>query len=339
MLPGRADQEHARIARGGHARGALGARARVALGGLALLAACGGGTPARLEVTPSTVAAERSSNASIEARYQLRNGGDRPLLLDGVVPACGCRATARLPPALAPGATTSLVLGCRPSPADRRVVRDVHLRTSDPASPDVTVPLALQGVPAAAEPAAVYLGYVPLGGSATRDVVVKSAVAPAALSSPPPGFTIEALPARGDAPPGVRIRFAPSGPGVTRAVLDLGPAGTVTAVGIGYREVLAFPAELDLPAATGAVGLGGVTVMGLGADPLEITRVEYPPGLSGELRTVVPGRQFRLLLRSRGLAGGTASAAIRLHTDSSEEPVVIIPIAGAASERAGGPTS
>ena len=74
--------------------------------------------------------------------------------------------------------------------------------------------------------------------------------------------------------------------------------------------------------------------MGLGADPLEITRVEYPPGLAGELRTITPGRQLRLALHTRGRAADDSqgAAVIRLHTSSSEEPVLSIPVvrAGAA---------
>lgn len=307
--------------------------ARVALVGLVLVAACGGGAPPRLEVTPSTIAADQRSTApAIEARYQLRNGGGRPLLLDGVVPACGCTTASRLPPALKPGATTTLALDCRPPHATGRVVRDVHVRSSDPIRPDVTAPLAFEGVAAAPDPTALYLGYVPVGGSVSRDIVLTSPVSPVALPLPPNGFTIEALPPRADAATGLRVRFTPTVPGVTHAVLDLGTAGTIAATGVGYREILTFPAEIVLPAATGAVGLAGITVMGLGADPLEITRVEYPPGLSGELRTVVPGRQFRVQLRSRGIAAsGDAMAVISLHTDSSEEPTVVIPIAGAPS--------
>ena len=299
---------------------------RAALVVLALAAACGGGAPPRLEVGASTVAPD--DRHVVAVRVDLRNAGDRALLLDGVVPACGCTTVAPLPNELAPAATTSLALACRAPRAAGRVVRATRVRSSDPASPDTAVPVALDGVATAADPPALYFGYVAVGDSVTRDVVLASAVAPAVLPPAPAGFAIEPLPPRADGATGLRMRFTPSAPGVTRARLDFGPNGTLAATGVGYRDVLAFPAELVLPAATGARSLGGVTLMGLGVDPLEITRVEYPPGLAGELRTVVPGRQFRLVLRTRG---GDAGGAIRLHTDSSDEPTVTIPIHGARS--------
>jgi hypothetical protein len=321
------------------------ARRRLALGVLTLLAACGGEAP-RLEVTTLAVepAADRHAGVPLlDATYQLRNVGGRSLLLDGVVPPCGCTTVSGLPSALAPDTVTTLALSCRPPRASGRVVRDLHLRSSDPASPDLTVPLTLAGVAAAADPAALYLGYVPVGGSATRDVVLASAVAPESLPPPPAGFALEAMPPRADAAAVLRIRFAPIVPGVVRASLDLGPGGTIAAAGVGYGDVVAFPAELVLPASTGATALAGVTVMGLGVDALQITRVEYPPGLAGELRTVVPGRQFRLVVRSRDVSGGGADdgsvAAIRIRTDSSAEPVVTIPIVGASAGRAAAPRS
>jgi hypothetical protein len=293
----------------------------------ALTSACGGGEPPRLDVGAGTVEVA-GVGRGIEARYELRNAGGRLLLLDGVVPGCGCTTASRLPPALAPGAAATLALACSPIRAVNE--RALRLRSSDPATPETTVPLVLPAAAGSADPAGLYFGYVAVGGSVVRDVVTTSAVPPDG-SRLPPGFTVEAMPARADAATGVRVRFTPRVPGLVRAALDLGPSGTIAVSGVGYRDVLAFPAELTLPAATGARGLAGITLMGVGGDPLEITRVEYPPGVGGELRTVVPGRQFRLVVRTRGASDG--AAAIRLHTDSSDEPTVVIPIVGAGSAR------
>jgi hypothetical protein len=164
------------------------------------------------------------------------------------------------------------------------------------------------------------------------------AVAAESLTQPAEaGLTIEPMPVRADGALGVRVRFAPRVAGVVRADLDLGPAGGMLPVtAIGYESVLAFPAEVRLSSATGAAGLPVITLVGLGAEPLAITEVDYPPGLAGELRTVIPGQQFRLALRGRlhADAAGFGVAAIRLRRDAGGAPLLTIPVVRAPADGA-----
>ena len=59
--------------------------------------------------------------------------------------------------------------------------------------------------------------------------------------------------------------------------------------------ILRIPAEVRLPAAGSA--LPAITVVGVGPAPLAITGADFPVGVLGELRTILPGRQLRLVLR------------------------------------------
>jgi hypothetical protein len=291
------------------------------------------GDPPRLQVSAVGGAPASARPDAVRVRYELRNVGGRALGLDGIAPVCGCRADTRLPEALDPGAAATLDVECRAPERAGETVRELVLHTGDPASPATTLRVALQS--AVASPAPLYFGYVAVGESAVRDVVLPAAVALDGLvPSPRPELALEALPARADGAVGVRVRFTPQAAGIVRATLDLGAGRTLAATAVGFADVLAFPAEIALPAASGAAALPTVTLVGVGAAPLAITRVEYPPGTSGELKTVVPGRQYRLLLRGRGAPG-----EIRLHAATGDAPVLTIPVVAATAGDARGPAT
>lgn len=302
-------------------------RAAIAVVLAAVVAACGRSDPPRLRaVALPGASAMAAAAATVEARYQLQNVGGRTLRLDGVVPACGCRSLSPLPERLAAGASTVLTIACRSPRTVTDAVRELHVRSSDPSAIDTALPVTLPGGRAGPEPSALYFGYVAVGESATLDVVLPAAVALASLAPPSdPSLMLEALPARRDGRPGVRVRFTPRTAGVLRADLDLGPdAARVAVAGIGHRGVLAFPAEL---AAATASSPSIITVMGIDDEPLVLTHVDYPPGITGELRAVLPGRQYRLTLYVRRGLVPPSDAAIRLRTGAGSEPVVSIPVA------------
>ena len=298
-------------------------RLAVAVVLVALAIACGRSDPPRLEVTP--LPANGTTNSG-DLRYQLRNVGGRTLALDGLASTCGCAAITQLPETLAPGAASVLAVQCRPVRAVGEVVRELRLRSSDPSNPETVLRITQPGGDAGPDPAALYFGYVAVGESAVRDVVLPVAVSAASVMLPAQSeLRVEPMPARADGAHGVRVVFTPRLAGVVRATVDLGPAGGVLPViAIGYAGVLAFPAEVRL---TRSAGPPNITLIGLGDEPLAITDIDYPPGLAGELRTVVPGRQFRLVLRGRGTAGAAGEAAIRLRREGGD-PILIIPVVG-----------
>lgn len=316
-------------------------RADRARRGLALLLlvttlGCGRDDRPRLKATalPGTAAAAGVT----DLRFQLRNIGGRTLTLDGVAPVCGCAPKGPLPATLAPGAATMLDLRCRTPRTTGEVRREVALRSSDPSKPVVVLPATLMGSGAGPRPAALYFGYVAIGESATRNVVLPAPVAVERLPRPADAaLTLEPMPPRPEAPYGVRVRFTPQRAGVVHATLDLGPAGgPLPVAAVGHDGVLAFPAEVRVPTA-GAAALPAVTLVGTRETPLAIARIEYPPGISGELRAVVPGRQFRLVLRGRAAGASGGSDVIRLHgADQSNgahsgAPLLTIPVVAAGA--------
>lgn len=297
----------------------------------ALAAGCGGNETPRLKATALPASAPLAG--ATDLRVQLRNIGGRTLALDGVGRICDCTATNDLPAVLAPGASAMLDLRCRAPRSATAVTREIVLRTSDPHEPATVLSAPLPGIGPGAVPAAVYLGYVTVGGTAMRDVVLPSAVAIESLPRPTDGaLTLEPMPSRADGARGVRVRFAPTRAGVVRASLDLGPGvGPLPVVAVGYDVVIATPPEVRIPTA-GNGALPAITVVVTGDAPLTIGRVEYPDGIQGELRTVVPGKQARLVIRAR--ASAARNGAIRILGADGATPILTIPVRAAGDDRA-----
>ena len=287
---------------------------------LAALAAatCGGPTgQPRLDVSPPTVARERFATG---ARFEIRNTGAGRLHLHAIVADCACRAALGAA-ALAPGERTTVDARCRVVPgagAERRL----RLHSNDPAG---TPRVLSVSVPADGSPAAAF-GYVPLGGSATRAVAAPDGAAvvrgaAAAAFSLEPG-TRDASGART-----YRVRFAPRAPGVARAVIEVdGAVSDVALSGVGFGSVVSYPAEVRTPSSV-AEELPPLFVRNLGERSIEIVRVDYPADLTGELQTVVAGREFRLRLRAR--AGADTSGGPRtivLHTTAEDVPRLVVPV-------------
>jgi hypothetical protein len=303
-------------------------RAEASLIVLVLAGACGTASPPRLAVTalPAAPAVDdpRSvssggSGAAVLVRYELANGGGRPLVLHGVVLDCGCTLASVLPDALAPGERATIALHCRAANAGGAVTRTSRLITSDPATPEAPLRVAFAAAPPVAEPGALYFGYVPVGAAAVREIA--STTAPSAGD---PALTVEARPPRADGRAAYRIRFAPTAAGPFRGVLRIG-AATMPVSGVGYAGVLAFPAELELPNPATAGAPPAVTLTNVRAEPLAIAGLELPPGLAGEVVPISPGREFRLVLRVHApLPAG--AGVIRVHTGDVAAPILEIPV-------------
>jgi hypothetical protein len=298
---------------------------RIAIVALAVVTGSCGGDPPRLQVTalPGSAGAAAERDV-VRVRYELRNGGGGPLAIDGVSPACGCRAAGELPLVLAPGAAATLAVDCRAPERVGETVRELRLRTSDPTSPATTLRVTLRNPAPGLVPAALYFGYVALGDSAVRDVVVPSAVSTAEVTaSSQAELAVETLPPRPDGARGIRVRFTPSAPGVARATLDVG--GTALRVtGVGYDRLIPYPAEIATPA-PGRSRPESIMLVAPGAEPIALGRVEYPAGLTGDLKVVRPGRQWRLLVRGRAATGTAAPALIRVY-DASARALLAIPV-------------
>jgi hypothetical protein len=298
-----------------------------------LASACAQGEPPRLVVSPQAPAV---ANGAADAPFELRNTGGRPLALDGIVPACGCTPASHLPDTLAPGAAALFHVQCRPPAGTADVVRSLRIRSSDPTRPESELRVTLAPARTAPDPGALYFGYVAVGASAVRDVVLPvpfGDLAPTAV----PDFTAEPLPDRADGAHVMRVHFTPHAAGVVRATLGLGPAaGALPVSAVAYAGVMAFPAELAAKRASGT-GLPSVTLVVPGPESIALGRIDYPPGMSGELHTIVPGRQFRLLVRGH-VAAAEAPGAIRIHAEAPNGPVIEIRVVdGTGSSQPNGP--
>lgn len=303
---------------------------RAALLPLALAAACGRGAPARLQIGQVTTDAAPAAASTLVARVEIRNDGGRELLLHGARLDCGCRLAAPLPGSLASGEQATLAVRCRAASEPSARPREISLLSSDPEHPEVAVQIVLpQGSPVGIEPAALYFGYVAIGASAVGELSLRSdenVAAPALPDGTDPAFTIEQRPPRADGRRVVRVRFTPRVSGPFHAALALGGAtDTLPVSGVGYRGLIALPAEVSVPSETTGGAPPAIAVKAVGPAPVTITAVETPAGLVGELQTTTPGREYRLLLRARGgrvaLGGG-----ILLHTSDPDEPVLTIPL-------------
>src|SRR4029077_12923445 len=95
---------------------------------------------------------------------------------------------------------------------------------------------------------ALYFGYVPVGGSATRELALAAdtatAGAPLAREAEP---HVETRPPRARGRHVVRVRFTPHAAGPFHGTLTLDGRPAIAVSAVGYRGVLAFPAELTLP--------------------------------------------------------------------------------------------
>ncbi len=173
------------------------------------------------------------------------------------------------------------------------------------------------------EPSALYFGYVPVGGSATREIALAAdattAGAPIAREAE---LQVETRPPHADGRHVIRVRFTPHAAGPFHGTLTLDGRPAIAVSGVGYRGVLAFPAELTLPSEVSPGAPPAIALKYVGPAALEIGAIETPPGVTAELQTTTPGREFRLVVRAHGPLA--PDAALRLRTSDAEEPLVTI---------------
>ena len=318
-----------------------GAARLAALAVMVLVVGCRPSAPAKVEVSrislhpadapAGNVPADASAPARVAAGsrvvadFTVRNAGGSDLIVHGVVRDCGCELTSPVPEALAPGHSAEIGVACRAPLAEGTTVRELHLVSDDPESPSVALQVPMTTAGTRASPAAVYFGYVAVGGSASRDVTAgPSNGGGAEASAPKASSDVIAVERKPDNRTYV-LRFTPNATGPIHVDVDLGAGVHVAASGVGFRSVLAYPAEVRLPSATTASGPPPIAIKGVGEEPLEIMRVDFPPGLAGDLQAVTPGHEYRLSLRRRDAALG-ADAAIRLHTTSPSDRDLTIPV-------------
>ncbi len=303
-------------------------RARRLVAAAVLAAACGSPAPGRLEVGTASVDDRAEPSATAVLRIPVRNAGTGDLLLHDVRVGCGCRLTTPAPDVLAPGTGASFVVRCRRDVGDgpgdpNRTTAALVVTSSDPDRSETTVPLPVPRAPSFAQPRSLYFGYVALGGSAARDVVLPASAAAEHPAAKPP-LTVEARPTRADGSRVVRVRFTPIETGPFRGELRLDDTHAPLPVsGVAYRKLLAFPAVGTVPSLVGGGPLT-ITVASTAAEPLTITSVDVPDGLAADVQSSL-GHENRVVLHARG-PHVALPAAIRIHTNDRDEPTVIVPL-------------
>ncbi len=297
------------------------------LAALLVVTSCGYGAPARVGIGEVTTAAAPDDPGARVARVEIRNDGGGELLLHGVRLGCGCRVVSPLPDALAGGERATLAVRCRNDATAATRLHEIFMLSSDPDRSEIVIPLVLpHDATPGPEPGALYFGYVAVGSSMVRDVVLPPD-GPGTVTSLPesmdPALTMERRPSRADGRRVLGVRFTPRTSGPFRAAVHLGgTSGTLQVSGVGYRGLIALPAEITLPTETSGGGLPAIAIKSVGAAPVAITSVETPAGLTGELQTSSE-REARLILRARA---AHSAGAILVHTTSPDEPVLTIPV-------------
>jgi hypothetical protein len=291
---------------------------------LSLAAACASGGLPRLEVGEQA-APERSGADVVTARFRLHNAGSGDLIVHAVVPDCACRTGFAGGEAVGPGRDAELAAACRLLPGTA-AERHIRVRSNDPAHPETVLEVAMPSSPAATEPAALFFGQVPVGQSAAREIVVRAGGATDVPTVSGESLTVVRGGERPDGTPTHRVTFAPTKAGIVRgSLVTRAGAAPVPIVGVGVGRVAAFPAEVHWPSAV-AEGVPTVMLKNLGEAPLAIAGVDLPSGLGADVRPVEAGRQYRLVLRRAGGAPVAETGAIRVRTDSPDEPVLVIPV-------------
>jgi len=290
---------------------------------LALVLGCGSGPPPRLTLGQPIVDAADASGRHV-ARLELRNDGGRALALHGVRLDCGCRLQAPLPELLAPGEHATLAVRCRADADAALRPRAITVLSSDPERPEAVAAMTLPGGGAPA--VGVYFGYVALGASAVHDLALRAGASDAPPTSSDAALSVEPRPPRADGARVVRLRFAPRQAGPFHGTLALGGAGGALEVsGVGYRDLIALPAEVHVPSETTRGAPPAIALKATGAAPVAITAVEAPEGLTADVQPTGIGREFRVLLRARAGRRPT-SGAIVVRTTDPDEPVITIPV-------------
>jgi hypothetical protein len=106
--------------------------------------------------------------------FRLRNAGDALLKLQAVRDSCGCTTSSASAQEIAPGATGEVTVALHTALLRDQVLKHVYVDTDDRATPRAT--LTLEGfVKREVDilPAGVYLGSVPVGQSAAREVEIR----------------------------------------------------------------------------------------------------------------------------------------------------------------------
>ncbi|HEY2385690.1 MAG TPA: hypothetical protein VGK30_01910, partial [Candidatus Binatia bacterium] len=121
----------------------------------------------------------------------------------------------------------------------------------------------------------------------------------------------------------LRVRFAPRAAGALHATLTL-RGGTRAASAVGYRNLIALPAEIHVPSETTGGAPPVIALKAVGPAPVAITAIETPEGLSAEVQPPGAARELRVVLRAHGPRRG--GGAVVLRTSDPDEPVVTIPL-------------
>ena len=237
----------------------------------------------------------------------------------------------RLPEALAPGASTICSTCTAGRRAATRSTRELRVRSSDPGDAETVLPVDAprKRTPARIRPRSTSATCASAsrrrGTSCCRRRSRSRVSWRRRRSGPRPRADAGARRCavrRARALHAERARRAPR----RRSTSDRG--GPLPVVAVVHARC---PRVSRRDRAAGVDRRGGVlpiTLVGLGDAPLAIARRRLSAGSGGELRTVVPGRQFRLVLRGRGARSRPAprSACGAMQARRS----LAIPVVGAA---------
>ncbi|HEV8628822.1 MAG TPA: DUF1573 domain-containing protein [Thermoanaerobaculia bacterium] len=311
-----------------------------------------GAPPAPSLVAPDPIfdAGAVSRGGKVVHEFTLQNRGVEVMRLREVRPGCGC-TVASYDATIAPGGAGKVRVEVDTAAFTGAIAKEVTVFTSDPANPAIQLTVRAV-VQAAVDAQPGYFRFLHVRGAPAESVqqVVWSADRPdlqvLGVESPLPSITVSFHPAaQADRVPGgagrqwvvvATLTSEPppgplSGDVLIRTDHPRKPTLAVPIAGYVRTTLMATPPAQDLggfPA--GQPRRASVLITNYGAAPVQVLSVDTDVrGLTARVEEREKGRKFDIALTlAADLPKGPFSGALRVRTDSPQQPLLEIPVKG-----------
>jgi hypothetical protein len=253
---------------------------------------------------------EVEQGAPVDHAFRIVNAGDAPLRLENVKSTCHCTVGAATGTDVAPGDFAYVTVRLDTAKLSGRTTKAVTVYTNDPVTPVQS--LALTGsvvTDLVLAPSAVYVGHVPLGVSARREIVVRPGRSDAwpaieRIDTDSPMITARVEAGPDDRSQKLVVELSPDMPAgrfdgavTLKTSSPRQPTLTVPVFGTVDTTLAVLPPQVTFGiASSGRTEPHDVRIRNRGRRPLAVTKVVAPPSVEAQLETVREGVEWRLTL-------------------------------------------